>query len=385
MKKYIQAGAVFTALSAFIFGVWFLLILINLPDVSVLRHYRPAAATEVLDSDGGSITQFYDRKFRIWVPIAGLSDVVIHAVTTAEDDTFFGHKGVNFRATWDALVHDMKTGRFARGGSTITQQMIKNVLLSKEKTVVRKVREFILARRAEEILTKRRILEIYLNEVEWGEGIYGIEAASRFYFDKHAQELSAAEASLLAGMLPNPRYFNPYKRMDKARERQDRVLSNMLQAKLVTPEEYQAAVGSALKLRHESISTLGTPALTNGNGRPCYQKALEAMLAGYYGEHVLYREGITIRTFLDKTLQDELGAWDEAQEGKPAHAPDRILAVMEIDKVRAIVCAADDEAALRFRLDSIGAPYSEYEIVSASPDSIGMEKIVMAGQGEAAR
>lgn len=202
MKKTLFTGLGIAALCVVLFVLWMVLVLSRLPDVSVLKHYRPTAASEVLDKDGNVLTEYYDRKFRIWVPVSSLPDIVIQAVVTAEDDTFFEHTGVNYKAAWDALMHDVQKGRFARGGSTITQQMIKNVLLSREKTITRKLREYVLARKAEEMLTKRQILKIYLNEVEWGDNVYGIEAASRFYLDKHASELAPGEAALLAGMLP---------------------------------------------------------------------------------------------------------------------------------------------------------------------------------------
>ncbi len=230
MKKLFFAGLLILAVSILAIFLWFYSALNNLPDVSVLKRYRPAAAAEVLDKDGGVLTHYYDRKFRVWTPIAALPKVVIQAVVIAEDDTFFGHHGVNYQATWDALVVDVQRKKFARGGSTITQQMIKNVLLSKEKTVTRKVREYVLARKAEEILSKRRILEIYLNEIEWGDEVNGIEAACRYYLDKHATEVTPAEAALLAGMIANPHYYNPYKRMNKVSRRQQQVLFNMHQA-----------------------------------------------------------------------------------------------------------------------------------------------------------
>ena len=151
MKKPFIAGIGVLALSVVLIFLWFLLVLADLPDVNVLKHYRPAVAGEVLDKDGAVLTNFFDRKFRVWTPLSVLPEVVIQAVVIAEDDTFFEHHGVNYKATRDALVHDMQRRRFARGGSTITQQMIKNVLLGREKTIARKVREYVLARRAEDI------------------------------------------------------------------------------------------------------------------------------------------------------------------------------------------------------------------------------------------
>ena len=132
MKKYLFAGLGALVLCVLIIGAWTMRVLSNLPDVSTLKHYRPAAAAEVLDKDGNLLTLYYDRKFRIWVPISGLPDVVISAVVIAEDDTFFEHHGVNYKATRDAMLHDVQKRKFSRGGSTITQQMIKNVFLSTE-------------------------------------------------------------------------------------------------------------------------------------------------------------------------------------------------------------------------------------------------------------
>jgi len=380
MKKFLFAGFGLFAvvvIAAVLYGV---LVLSNLPDVSILKHYRPAAASTVLDRDGRVLTQYYDRKFRIWVPLSSLPDRIIQAVVTAEDDTFFEHKGVNYKATWDALVHDAQKGRFARGGSTITQQMIKNVLLSKEKTISRKLREYVLARRAEDIISKKRILEIYLNEVEWGDGIYGIEAATRYYFDKHASDLSVAEAALLAGMLPNPRYYDPYKRRNKARDRQERVLSNMLQAKLITPDEFTAAMEAPLKLREERSSSAESAALAGRRGRPCYQNALEQILLEAVGEHQLYRAGGMIMTTLDQPLQGELARGDEALPAQEKKGVDEITVVKEGEEVRAMTCssATDTEARLHSRSGeaTLGASPGNYTVSTVPLDGITRGQIL---------
>jgi len=376
MRNFFIAALSVLAVSVLVIVVWFFRVLSSLPDVSVLKHYRPAAAAEVLASDGSALTQYYDRKFRIWAPISSLPDIVIRAVVIAEDDTFFGHEGVHYRAVWDALRHDVRKRRFSRGGSTITQQMIKNVLLTKEKTVSRKIREFVLARRAEDLLTKRRILEIYLNEVEWGENIYGIEAASRYYFDKNATELTSAEAALLAGMLPNPRYYNPFKRMDKARHRQAQVLFNMQQAKILTQEEYAAALAAPLRLRPEGGGRFDLNALRDQNGRACYQRALEQMLVFLYGEHALYRNGMTIRTTLDKTLQDDLRSWDEQAGTTASPEPASVAVVRQDGRIRAIFCAGGREEELRSKLESTESPYNGYGIDRIAPASVSREQII---------
>ncbi len=386
-KKVLSAGlVVFTSCVSLIL-LWAILVLTNLPDVSVLRHYRPVAAAEVLDKEGKILAQYYDHKFRIWVPISSLPDIVIQAIVTAEDDTFFGHQGINYMATWDAFVLDVKKQRFARGGSTITQQMIKNVFLSREKTLGRKLREFILAREVEKILTKHQILEIYLNEVEWGENIYGIESASRYYLDKHAADLTASEAALLAGMLPNPRYFNPYKRMEKARGRQERVLFNMSLAKLLTENEYRSALASPIRLRNDSSGRFDFSTLIAGNGRSCYQKVLEGVLLSEYGEIGLYRQGLKIMTTLDKKLLQKLTAWVDQEKVKETgketapYLPDSVMVVSEDGEIRAIVCSSNEEE-VRFKLESLGPPFDGYDISSVLPDSISADEVVRsAGDG----
>jgi len=382
MKKYLFAGLGALALCVLILSLWFLRVLSNLPDVSVLKHYRPAAAADVLARDGSLLTQYYDRKFRIWVPIAGLPDIVVNAVVIAEDDTFFEHHGVNFKATRDALMHDVGKRKFARGGSTITQQMIKNVFLSKEKTITRKVREYVLARKAEEIISKHRILEIYLNEVEWGENIYGIEAASRFYFDKHAAELTTAEAALLAGMLPNPRYYNPYEKLHRARARQERVLFNMQQAKLITQDEYAAALQSSLNLRQEGSNRIDLSALAKGTGKPFYYHALEQILVSAIGEQELYHSGRIVRTTLDKSLQNELRNWEGSSQERAAAPDRRIVVVKEGGLIRAIVCGEGSEAMVRSKLDSFGETPGGYDVGAIDPDTITREQIILSPGGE---
>ena len=376
MKKIIFAGLGVLALCVLIIAAWTMRALSNLPDVSTLKRYRPAAAAEVLDKDGALLTLFSDSKFRIWVPIAGIPDLVINAVVTAEDATFFEHHGVDYKATREAMLHDVEKRRFSRGGSTITQQMIKNVFLSKEKTVTRKLREYVLAVKAEEILTKHRILEIYLNEVEWGDNIYGIEAASRYYLDKHTSELTAAEAALLAGMLPNPHYYNPIKRPAKARARQERVLFNMQQAKLITKDEYTAALQESLKLRQEGSSRMDLSALRAGNGGPCYHRALEQMLVSVIGEQELYRRGGTIKTTLDKSLQNEFSRREgplQDGEGRPSGS---IPVITQGGKIRAIICGEGGEVEARSTLESLGMFYEGYDVGVIAPDEIQREQII---------
>ena len=159
-----------------------------------------------------------------WVPISRMSKHLIHAVIAAEDQKFFGHEGVDWDAMQEALEKDRRAGRFARGGSTITQQLAKNLFFTTDRSLVRKLREVVVAHWLEEALGKRRILELYLNVIEWGDGIYGAQAAALRYYGKPASALDEVEAAGLAAMIPNPRTIHPRLAPQRHARAQRRVL-----------------------------------------------------------------------------------------------------------------------------------------------------------------
>src|SRR5262245_39014053 len=170
------------------------------------------------------------RRLQSWVSVSRISRHLIHAVLAAEDQKFFGHEGVGWDAVKESVEADRKAGRFARGGSTITQQLAKNLYFGTAKTPMRKLRELIVARWLEQELGKRRILELYLNVIEWGDGIYGAEAAARTWAGKPASALEPPEAAELAAMIPNPRRINPRVNAARLSRAQRRVLWLMGQA-----------------------------------------------------------------------------------------------------------------------------------------------------------
>jgi monofunctional biosynthetic peptidoglycan transglycosylase len=155
------------------------------------------------------------QRTQVWVPLARISRHLVQAVLASEDQKFFGHQGIDWEAIEKSAQEDRKRWSFARGGSTITQQLAKNLFFTTHKSLVRKVRELVAARWLEDDLSKARILELYLNVIEWGDGVYGAEAAARAYYGKAAAALDADEAAGLAGMIPNPRRINP--RVDPGR------------------------------------------------------------------------------------------------------------------------------------------------------------------------
>jgi len=149
------------------------------------------------------------RVVQSWVPLSRVSRHLIHAVLASEDQNFFGHEGVDWKAIEESIEKNVERRRFARGGSTITQQLAKNLYLGTRKSLVRKVRELVVTRWLETDLPKARILALYLNLIEWGDGVYGCDAAARHWYSKPASDLSATEAAGLAAMIPNPRRLNP--------------------------------------------------------------------------------------------------------------------------------------------------------------------------------
>lgn len=162
-----------------------------------------------------------------WVPYGRISPNLRRAVLVAEDNEFYEHEGVDTKAMKEAFERNWKRGKITHGGSTITQQLAKNLYLSPSRNPLRKIREYFIAQSLEKHLSKKRILEIYLNVVEMGERVYGAEAASRFYFKKPASALNPSQAALLAGCLPNPRVMNPGKPNSRLRARQRMIVSRM--------------------------------------------------------------------------------------------------------------------------------------------------------------
>ncbi len=170
------------------------------------------------------------RHLQTWVPLSRMSRHLVHAVLSSEDQKFFGHEGVDWEAVQKSFEEDRKKWRFSRGGSTITQQLAKNLFFTTHKSPVRKLRELVVARWLEEDLGKKRILEIYLNVIEWGDGIYGAQAAAQRYYGRPAATLEPAQAAGLAAMIPNPRRINPRVNPARHARAQRRVLWLMAQA-----------------------------------------------------------------------------------------------------------------------------------------------------------
>ncbi|MFH1080218.1 MAG: monofunctional biosynthetic peptidoglycan transglycosylase [Pseudomonadota bacterium] len=206
VKKWTIALILFV-LSAVVLSIAFYFVY---PDVSMLRKVNPKKSAFMEYRENEWLRQGKKKKIvQQWVPLSQISPYVIKAVIIAEDDKFWSHEGFDFDAMQKALEKDLKQKKFKAGGSTISQQLAKNLFLSPSKNPIRKLMEAVLTWRLERNLSKKRIIEIYLNVAEWGDGLFGIEAASHRYYHKPASDLSALEAAKLAAVLPNPRRYNP--------------------------------------------------------------------------------------------------------------------------------------------------------------------------------
>jgi len=201
---------------------------LTLPDVRPLATSNPTTTAFIeLRADEAVEKGLKPRRVQRWVGYSHVSPELKRAVLVAEDDAFFQHEGVDLAQLQESLEIDWAKGKFTRGASTITQQLAKNLYLSPSKNPLRKLRELIIARRLEAELKKARILEIYLNVIEWGDGIYGAEAAAQTYFRSPAAQLDPNEAALLAGAIINPRLLNPARPTGRLLRRQQLILHRM--------------------------------------------------------------------------------------------------------------------------------------------------------------
>lgn len=296
----------------------------DLPAIPDLRAYRPKTVSTFYAEDGTVIGVFYKEK-RFPIPIDSMPRHVVDAFLAAEDARFFSHPGVDWVGIIRAGLKNLGAGSFSQGGSTITQQVTRNFMLTKEKTIGRKIREAILAFRLEKTLSKKEILGLYLNEIYLGRGAYGVEAAARTYFGKTADGLNIGEAAFLAGLVANPKKGSSNSSLDYAFRRQEFVLDRMVVNGFISEEDRRAARANPPKFREK---------LPNPYQRaPYFTEAVRKYIAEKYGEKRLYNEGLQVWTTCDlslqKTAEEALlhGAesW-ERRQGRPAGLMERLRA-----------------------------------------------------------
>jgi monofunctional biosynthetic peptidoglycan transglycosylase len=227
---------------------WLAVSIARLPPVAALKNPRATMAITVKDWNGDPHPFAVGPKNRYWTPSRAIPSAMKQAVVASEDGNFYRHEGLDFDAMRKAVEADLRKGKLARGGSTITQQVAKNLFLSREKTITRKLKEAYLAYRLDRELSKGRILELYLNVVELGPMVYGIGHAAHYYFGKPASALTVRECAFFAAMLPGPKALNPYRKMDRVLARSTRILKRMYAARMIPAAQYEAALAETPNL-----------------------------------------------------------------------------------------------------------------------------------------
>ncbi len=269
----------------------------DLPDYTQLSKYDPPTVTRLYAADGTLMVEYATEK-RVFVPLKAIPKHVVNAFIAAEDKNFYEHTGIDFtgiaRAVRDNVIN-YGQGKSLVGGSTITQQVVKNFLLTNEKSIERKIKEAILALRISQVYSKDKILELYLNEIYLGMGSYGVAAAAQNYYNKSLDELTIEEAALLASQPKAPSLYNPKTNTEAARTRRDWVIDRMREVGFVTQEEADAAKAAPIELRNRDAADI--------TRADFFAEEVRRWLAQRYGEQILYEGGLVVKTTLDPKLQ----------------------------------------------------------------------------------
>lgn len=221
------------------------------PEVKKLKDPKYSIEITVYDWNKKLYPFIVGPKNPRFVSWRNISPYIKWAVILSEDAKFYKHHGVDYEAIREAFKKNLEMGKYVRGGSTITQQLAKNLFLSREKTIIRKIKELIVAYLLETTLSKTRILELYLNVAEFGPMIYGVNHACWFYFGKSPSEVTPLESAMLASLLPGPKIFNPYKNLEKVEKRAKRILNNMVNNNIIDKFTYENEINKSLVINLE--------------------------------------------------------------------------------------------------------------------------------------
>jgi penicillin-binding protein 1A len=264
----------------------------DLPALDQLGTYQPSLVTQVYSSDQRLIGQFFIER-RILTPVGDIPQGLRRAVVAVEDVRFFEHPGLDYIGMARAAWTNLRRGGKVEGASTITQQLARSLFLSSERTFDRKVRELILAYKMELVLTKEQILELYLNQIYFGQGAYGVASAAQTYFGKDLSALTIGESAFLAGLPKSPNHYSPFKAYDRAKKRQEHVLARMEEAKFLTTAEREQATAEILNFRRPGAEQTA----------PYFVEYIRQLLVAKYGESMVYKGGLKVVTTLNMEMQ----------------------------------------------------------------------------------
>jgi penicillin-binding protein 1A len=294
LPKFLLFIGSFVFVTSFLAGIFYLILLFQLPNIKTVSDYNPPLATRILSTDGTVIGYLFKEK-RILVSLSECPPHLIQAFVSSEDARFYKHRGLDFLSILRALWKNIWAGEIVQGGSTITQQVTKSLLLSSEKSLARKIKEAVLSYRLDQNLSKEDILYIYLNQIYLGHGAYGVEAAARTYFGKKARDLTLQESALLAGLPQAPSRYSPLLHFQKAKERQRYVLKRMVEEGFISETEARGAAEIPLFLSHNQ-----EPNLT---AAPHFVDLVRKYLYQTWGSEFVLKAGLVVQTTLDLSFQ----------------------------------------------------------------------------------
>nr|WP_199308875.1 penicillin-binding protein 1A [Nodosilinea sp. FACHB-13] len=308
----------------------------NLPDVRVLRNYVPSETSYIYDINGTLLYSLHDEANREVIDLDEMSPHLKRAVLAVEDSYFYSHNGINPSSVGRALLANAQAGSTVEGGSTVTMQLVKNLFLTPERAVSRKVAEAVLALRLEQIFSKDEILEMYLNQVYWGHNNYGVETAAQSYFNKSARDLTLPEAAVMAGLIQAPESYSPFHNYEATKERQAVVLNRMRQLGWISPEEEVAARDAPLLVGEvKSFRSSISPYVTEAAVQELKQR---------FGNEAVVKGGMRVQTTVDLNMQRMAEATVQRHNARIRHIADQ-MALVSIDPrthfVKAMVGGVD--------------------------------------------
>ncbi len=274
----------------------------DLPTFDSFQDYQPSLVSRVYADNGEILGQFYIER-RLYTPLDQIPQALTQAVIATEDTRFFEHPGFDIIGIARAAWTNLKRGGKVQGASTITQQLARALFLTPDRRYQRKIKELLLAIKMEWVLSKEQILEMYLNQIYFGHGSYGVAAATLTYFDKSVTELSLPEAAFLAGLPKAPNTYSPYRNPERAKFRKELVLNRMVAAGFLSKEEVQEAMAIPLNYRHQSIEKIAS----------YFLEEVRQHLVERYGESLVYKGGLQVYTTLNISMQKR--AEDSVQAG----------------------------------------------------------------------
>jgi len=266
----------------------------NLPNVDTISTYIPAETTKIYSNNDIVLAELHLEENREVIPLENISPFIKQAVLATEDTDFYQHHGINIKGMFRAALKNAVTLSFSEGASTLTQQLARNLFLTKKKKISRKIAEIILALQIERKYTKNEILEMYLNQVYWGHNAYGIESAAQLYFGKHARDLNLAESAMIIGLLKGPELYSPFRNYSYAKQRQRTVLNRMAKLKVITQQQANNAFIEDLQLAQRKNFRYRAPYFTSYIVNHLYST---------YGEEATLTSGMQVYTTLDYELQ----------------------------------------------------------------------------------